>query len=77
KEAYALEYGPLLMAVVDDSVNKGLLNIPLLSSELISKLKPVAGKPLHFAFSSEGKTFEYAPYYAIDDETFTCYPFFK
>ncbi|MDR3094307.1 MAG: glycoside hydrolase family 127 protein [Bacteroidales bacterium] len=77
KEAYALEYGPLLMAVVDPSVNNGILNIPLSSAELLAKLKPAAGKPLHFTVSSEGKTFEYAPYYAIDDETFTCYPFLK
>jgi hypothetical protein len=75
KEAYALEYGPLLMGLAGDEVKNGVLNLPFAASELTAKLKPVAGKLLHFSIEGTDGV-EYVPYYEIHKETFTCYPFF-
>ncbi|MDR0385148.1 MAG: glycoside hydrolase family 127 protein, partial [Prevotellaceae bacterium] len=78
REAYALEYGPLLMAVVGESVQNGEIGIPLSKAELIGKLKPVAGSPLHFAIiDGTERTLKYIPYYEVKGtllDTFTCYP---
>jgi DUF1680 family protein len=77
KETYALEYGPLLMGLVGDDVSNGVLNLPFSVDKLTAKLKPVAGKPLHFSIEGENGSPEYLPYYEIDnDRQFTCYPFF-
>jgi DUF1680 family protein len=77
KETYALEYGPLLMGLAGDDVPNGVLNLPFSADKLTSKLKPVAGKPLHFSIEGENGSLEYLPYYEIDnDRQFTCYPFF-
>jgi DUF1680 family protein len=77
KNAFALEYGPILMAVVGNPIQNGMTNIPLTETELLKNLKPVAGKPLHFTINNE---LEYIPYYDVQGElrdTFTCYPFLK
>jgi DUF1680 family protein len=80
-EACALEYGPLLMAVVGDSIKKGKISISLSKTELIDKLKPVAGSPLHFTIEDgTGRKLEYIPYYEVKGallNTFTCYPFLR
>ncbi|MDR1516618.1 MAG: glycoside hydrolase family 127 protein [Dysgonamonadaceae bacterium] len=75
KEAYALEYGPLLMGLAGDEVKNGIFNLPFAANELTAKLKPVAGKPLHFSITEIDSSIEYVPYYEIHNETFTCYPF--
>ena len=75
QDAYALEYGPLLMAVTGDSIQKGRLQIPLSHDELTRRLHPVSDKPLHFIVDCGNCSFEYKPYYIIDTELFTCYPF--
>jgi DUF1680 family protein len=77
KEAYALEYGPILMALSGDSIQNGKINLSVTASELPSKLKSVEGKPLHFTVEGEDKTLEYRPYYGVHKEVFTCYPIFK
>jgi hypothetical protein len=80
KEAYALEYGPVLMAVVGESILKGEVNIPYTESELTGKLKPIAGKPLHFTIDGTAGKLEYIPYFDVKGtllDTFTCYPFLK
>ncbi|MDR2844869.1 MAG: glycoside hydrolase family 127 protein, partial [Puniceicoccales bacterium] len=46
RETYALEYGPVLMAAVGKGVKDGVLNLPVKSSELVSRLRAVADKPL-------------------------------
>jgi DUF1680 family protein len=77
KETYALEYGPLLMGLIGDNVQNGILNLPFSVDKLTAKLKPVAGKSLHFSIEGENGSLEYLPYYEIDnDRQFTCYPFF-
>jgi hypothetical protein len=76
KEAYALEYGPLLMGLSGEAVKNGILQLPFAAGELTAKLKPVAGKPAHFAIEGESRALEYIPYHEIHREAFTCYPFF-
>ena len=76
-EAYALEYGPLLMAAMSPSEEKGFLDIPVSPSELPSKLKPENNDPLRFKVECSEAGIEYVPYYRIADENFTCYPFLK
>ncbi|MDR1896851.1 MAG: glycoside hydrolase family 127 protein [Prevotellaceae bacterium] len=76
KEAYALEYGPILMALTGDSIQNGVLNLPLAAKELIAKLKPAEGKPIHFGIEGEDRSLKYVPYYEIHKEPFTCYPVF-
>jgi hypothetical protein len=78
KEAYALEYGPILMALSGESVQNGVLYLSSEAAKFASRLKPVAGKPLHFSIDGEDRALEYVPYYEIGkDVTFTCYPVFK
>ncbi|MDR0573285.1 MAG: glycoside hydrolase family 127 protein, partial [Tannerella sp.] len=77
KEAYALEYGPMLMAIVGESVRKGYVNIPYTESELTDRLKPVVGKPLHFTVDGVTDKLRCIPYFDVKGEllnTFTCYP---
>lgn len=71
KEAYALEYGPLLMALAGTN-RDGKIDLPFAAAELTANLKAVEGKPLHFALPAD--TLEYMPYYEIDRERFTTYP---
>ncbi|MDR2026127.1 MAG: glycoside hydrolase family 127 protein [Prevotellaceae bacterium] len=77
KETYALEYGPILMGLAGKDVQNGILNFPFTADELTAKLKPVAGKPLHFSIEGENPSLIYMPYYEINTEQFTCYPFFR
>jgi DUF1680 family protein len=73
-DRYALEYGPLLLAYVSMRDQKDHILLPVSPARLIKSLRPVAGKPLHF--SIDGNTdFEYMPYFEVNDETFSCYPF--
>ncbi|MDR1121697.1 MAG: hypothetical protein LBM08_12365, partial [Dysgonamonadaceae bacterium] len=58
-------------------VKDGVLNLSSEAAKLASRLKPVAGKPLHFSIEGEDKALEYVPYYEIGkDLPFTCYPIF-
>jgi hypothetical protein len=40
---------PLLMGLAGNKVKNGVFNLPFTADELTAKLKPVAGKPLHFS----------------------------
>jgi len=75
KETYAIEYGPILMAVTGDEVAKGLVTIPISAKDFTTLLKPVANKPLHYAI--QGTSLTVMPYYEIDKEPFTCFPFMQ
>lgn len=72
-DRYALEYGPILMALVGQVDEKGNAQIELASDDIIKRLKPIAGKPLHSSISGDTRH-EYVPYYEIDNKSFTCYP---
>ncbi|MGH2642642.1 MAG: beta-L-arabinofuranosidase domain-containing protein [Chitinophagaceae bacterium] len=71
---YALEYGPLLMAVIGNVDDKGNTKISLSPDEVISRLVPEQGKPLHFRINGEN-THEYIPYFMVKSgEYLSCYP---
>ena len=74
---YAIEYGPVLLAMVGVKAKKDNIGVKATAETIKSMLKPVDGKPLHFAV--EGNTeFEYWPYFEVQEEPFSCFPeFFK
>jgi uncharacterized protein len=71
-ERYALEYGPILLAIVGTDDAQLRTSGPSAQS-FTSQLKAVSGQPLHFAIDGNPDHL-YMPYYAIKEETFTCFP---
>ena len=72
---YALEYGPILMAMVGVKAKKYDIRVKTNAETIKQMLKPVDGKPLHFTV--EGSTeFEYWPYFEVQEEPFSCFPEF-
>ena len=72
RERYALEYGPILLAVVGtDDVQ--LRRSGSSAQGFTSQLNAISGQPLHFAIDGNPDHI-YMPYYAIKEETFTCFP---
>ena len=69
---YALEYGPILMAAVGVKAKKEI-EIKADAQTLTDKLRPVEGKPLHFAVEGD-EEIEYWPYFEVKDESFSCFP---
>jgi DUF1680 family protein len=71
-ERYALEYGPILLAIVgtDDA---RLRTSGTSAQSFTSQLKAIPGQPLHFSIDGDSDH-RYMPYYAIKEETFTCFP---
>lgn len=72
---YAIEYGPVLMAAVAVKGEKRSRLIHLDAASLVSHLRPVEGKPLHFAIDGEDQ-FELWPYFEVQDQPFSCFPEF-
>jgi len=70
---YALEYGPILLALTGNVDAQGNATLALPIEELTKRLHPVEGKPLHFAIEGDTQR-QYVPYWELQDETFTCYP---
>jgi DUF1680 family protein len=73
QDRYALEYGPILMALVGPLNGRKGARLAVNSSELIKALTPIPGKPLHFAVTGHAEH-RYLPYWQVQDEAFTCYP---
>jgi DUF1680 family protein len=73
QERYALEYGPLLMALVGDVDEKGDARIALQPETLRNHLRAKAGRPLHFAIDTDPRH-EYLPYWQVGIVPFTCFP---
>jgi len=74
---YALEYGPVLMAMVGVKARKDKFGVKTTPGSIKKLLKPMEGNPLRFAIEGESE-FEYWPYFEVQDEPFTCFPeFFK
>jgi DUF1680 family protein len=73
QERYALEYGPILLALVGPMDEKQGATLAMKPDELVSKLKPQPGHPLHFSIDGDA-THEYIPYWQVADQVFTCYP---
>lgn len=73
QDRYALEYGPVLMAVVgpmDEQKGATFTDTP---GRFLQRLSPKAGEPLHFSISGD-PDHEYLPYWQVTDQVFTCFP---
>jgi DUF1680 family protein len=73
QEQYALEYGPLLMALFGQVDEKQGAQISERPQDLIHHLRPVAGRPLQFSIDGDPQH-AYMPYWLLEDQVFTCYP---
>ncbi len=65
-DRYALEYGPILMALVGGN------DLDMPAADLIASLLPVEGAPLHFAVRGRSDC-RYRPYWQLGDEPMTCF----
>jgi DUF1680 family protein len=75
QEQYALEYGPILMALVGGVDASGGAVIPLAPEDLPKRLRQRAGEPLRFGVEGGIEQQEYMPYWqVVADQPFTCYP---
>jgi DUF1680 family protein len=75
--AHALEYGPLLMAVTGESLSKGQVTLPFPASQFVGKLQPESDHSVHFKIVGvNDATLRVVPYFGIEKEEMTCFPFF-
>ena len=72
---YAIEYGPILMAMVGVKGKKFDIGVKTTPENVKKRLKSVPGKPLHFSVEGNSE-FEYWPYYEVQEEPFSCFPEF-
>jgi len=72
---YAVEYGPILMAMVGVKAKKSDIGVQATAESIKKMLKPVPGKPLHFSIEGNSE-FEYWPYFEVQEEPFSCFPEF-
>jgi uncharacterized protein len=72
---YAIEYGPILMAMVGVKAKKSDIGVKAGPENIKELLKPVQGKPLHFSIEGSSE-FEYWPYFEVQEEPFSCFPEF-
>jgi uncharacterized protein len=70
---YAVEYGPILMAMVGVKGKKFDIGVKATPGNIKKLLKPVQGKPLHFTIEGTSE-FEYWPYFEVQEEPFSCFP---
>ena len=73
QERYALEYGPILMALVGPVGGGRNERLNFASEDLVKNLSPIPDQPLHYAVAGHADH-RYAPYWQVQDEAFTCYP---
>lgn len=76
RERYALEYGPLLMAVLDAADAEVIVISDTGPETLLSLLKPVPDRPLHFVLPAQinPEDTRFVPYFEIESESFSCFP---
>lgn len=72
-ERFALEYGPVLLALVGS--DKAVLTAPggKRHEEILKRIKQDPDRPLHFSIEGQPE-FAYIPYWQVVTEPFTCYP---
>jgi DUF1680 family protein len=73
-ERYALEYGPVLLALVGSADARLVVRSSQRHQDLLKQLKPKTGLPLHFTIAGD-VVHEYIPYWEVPyKQMFTCYP---
>ena len=72
---YALEYGPVLMAAVCTKDNTEPF-VPCSAKDVVARLQPVEGKPLHFTVTG-CDDIEFMPYYEVEGQAFSNFPGYK
>jgi len=72
---YAIEYGPILMAMVGVKAKKSDIGVRASPENIKELFRPVQGKPLHFSIEGNSE-FEYWPYFEVQEEPFSCFPEF-
>jgi DUF1680 family protein len=72
-DRYALEYGPILMAVAGPLDDHSTMTIHHDLKDLATWLKPMADRPLHFTIDGD-PAHEVLPYWQITDQTFCTFP---
>ena len=70
---YAIEYGPILMAMVGVKAKKFDIGVKAGPENIKKLLVPVQGLPLHFSIEGDSE-FEYWPYFEVQEEPFSCFP---
>lgn len=73
RKRYALEYGPILMAVTGPLDKSNSVEITQCPCGVKSWLTPRPDLPLHFRIAGDARH-EYVPYWQITTETFAVYP---
>ncbi|MGI4788730.1 MAG: beta-L-arabinofuranosidase domain-containing protein [Janthinobacterium lividum] len=73
QERFALEYGPILMALVGPVGGHQGERLSLAPEDLVKQLSPLSDQPLQFAVAGQADH-HYVPYWQVQDEAFTCYP---
>ena len=72
---YAVEYGPILMAMVGVKGKKFDIGVKASPENIKKMLSSVPGKLLHFSIDGNSE-FEYWPYFEVQEEPFSCFPEF-
>lgn len=72
-ERYALEYGPVLMALIGS--DSAMLKVPGggRAEDILPRIKQDQYRPLHFSVEGHPE-YSYMPYWQVITEPFTCYP---
>jgi len=70
---YALEYGPILMALVGKAEGQNNKKIDADPKQMAQALQAIPGQPLHFEVKGNS-ALKYMPYWEVQDEPFTCFP---
>jgi DUF1680 family protein len=74
RERYALEYGPVLLALVGSADLRLVVRNGQRPEDLPKQLTPATGQPLHFTIDGD-TVHEYIPYWEVPyKQSFTCYP---
>jgi DUF1680 family protein len=73
-ERYALEYGPVLLAIVGSADARLVVRNGQHHEDLVKQLMPKTDQPLHFTIEGDA-AHEYVPYWEVPyKQSFTCYP---
>ncbi len=67
RDRYALEYGPILMALV------GAAGLNIAPDAMVAGLSRISDSALHFGVAGYPNC-KYAPYWEVQGEEFTCFP---